>query len=209
MKFSTVVGYAGALIMGVSCGILLALQWAKMQNQTNSGLKSAAAPLSLSSGNAAGAIESGYITEPFSLRKEKAKSLSHEGEGWGRDTVSEEEVKPTHMLTKLRGEEYKKVTEGPDKKKEIKKKEEPAVLEEQKLAKAVEKESSSVNSNSVDGCPHDFKVYVYELPSNLASVRLAEEARTNKTLHVCQKCILEQFALEYVNMGYVGVMLYV
>ena len=47
-------------------------------------------------------------------------------------------------------------------------------------------------------CKYDFKVYVYPLPGHLAPVRLAEEARRNKTLHICQKCILEQFSLEYV-----------
>ena len=47
-------------------------------------------------------------------------------------------------------------------------------------------------------CPYDFKVFVYSLPPELDSVRLAAEARRNRTLHVCQKCILEQFALEYI-----------
>lgn len=54
------------------------------------------------------------------------------------------------------------------------------------------------NRYSSGKCPYEFKVYVYELPSTLASVRLSEEARKNKTLHVCQKCILEQFSLEYI-----------
>ena len=47
-------------------------------------------------------------------------------------------------------------------------------------------------------CPYDFKVYVYPLASTLSPIRLAEEARRNRTYHVCQKCIYEQFALEYV-----------
>eukprot|EP00605_Chrysophyceae_sp_TOSAG23-4_P001076 GSChrysophyteH1.ASY1.ANO1.1181.1 assembled CDS len=47
-------------------------------------------------------------------------------------------------------------------------------------------------------CPYAFKVYIYDLPSEIASVRIAREARANKTLHICQKCILEQFSLEYV-----------
>ena len=51
---------------------------------------------------------------------------------------------------------------------------------------------------SVDSCPYDFKVYVYEIPGDLPSVRLGREARKNSSLHVCQKCMLEQFALEYI-----------
>ena len=47
-------------------------------------------------------------------------------------------------------------------------------------------------------CQYDFKVYVYPIPSSIFSIRISEEARRNGTLHVCQKCILEQFALEYI-----------
>lgn len=51
-------------------------------------------------------------------------------------------------------------------------------------------------------CPYDFKVYVYELPHNLGAVQLGEEARRNNTLHICHKCILEQFSLEYIVMDF-------
>lgn len=51
------------------------------------------------------------------------------------------------------------------------------------------------------GCPYDFSVYVYPLPSDIGPVKQAEEARVNKSYHVCQKCILEQFALEYVMVS--------
>ena len=47
-------------------------------------------------------------------------------------------------------------------------------------------------------CQYDFSVYVYPLSPSLAPLKLAEEARRNQTWHVCQKCIYEQFALEYV-----------
>ena len=61
------------------------------------------------------------------------------------------------------------------------------------------KSVSSISSGSSGkACPYDFKVYVYELPKSLDSIRLGDEARRNRTLHVCQKCILEQFALEYI-----------
>lgn len=53
-------------------------------------------------------------------------------------------------------------------------------------------EISSIN------CPYDFKVYVYDIPSDLSSVKLAEDARISQTLHICKKCILEQFSLEYI-----------
>ena len=53
-----------------------------------------------------------------------------------------------------------------------------------------------------EGCKYDFKVYVYELPPHLASVRYAEEARKKRSLHVCQKCILEQFSLEYILVDF-------
>lgn len=57
--------------------------------------------------------------------------------------------------------------------------------------------STSERSNS-QKCKYDFKVYVYEVPWILPSVRIAAEARVNQTLHICKKCILEQFALEYI-----------
>ena len=47
-------------------------------------------------------------------------------------------------------------------------------------------------------CKYDFKIYVYEVPSYIPSIRFGREARANETLHVCKKCILEQFALEYI-----------
>ena len=49
-----------------------------------------------------------------------------------------------------------------------------------------------------NSCKYDFKVYVYEVPSYIPSIRFGREARANETLHVCKKCILEQFALEYI-----------
>lgn len=47
-------------------------------------------------------------------------------------------------------------------------------------------------------CKFNFKVYVYDLPSDLLALKISEEARRNKTYHICQKCILEQFSLEYI-----------
>jgi hypothetical protein len=47
-------------------------------------------------------------------------------------------------------------------------------------------------------CKYDYKVYVYDIPQSLNSIKISEEARKNQTLHICQKCILEQFALEYI-----------
>lgn len=47
-------------------------------------------------------------------------------------------------------------------------------------------------------CRHNFTVYVYPSPAHLSSIRVSEEARANGSLHVCHKCILEQFSLEYV-----------
>lgn len=47
-------------------------------------------------------------------------------------------------------------------------------------------------------CKYNFTVYVYEIPQSLLSIKVSEEARRNKTLHICQKCILEQFSLEYI-----------
>lgn len=49
-----------------------------------------------------------------------------------------------------------------------------------------------------NSCPYSFKVYVYPLPSSLAAVSIGEQARRNQSLHVCRKCILEQFSLEYI-----------
>jgi hypothetical protein len=51
-------------------------------------------------------------------------------------------------------------------------------------------------------CEYDFKVYVYEIPPALDSIRIGQEARRNKSLHVCHKCILEQFSLEYIVNDY-------
>ena len=54
------------------------------------------------------------------------------------------------------------------------------------------------DNTSPQACSYKFKVYVYELSKSHPSVQLAEEARVNRTLHVCKKCILEQFAIEYI-----------
>lgn len=51
---------------------------------------------------------------------------------------------------------------------------------------------------STAACQYDFKVYVYDIPADLNAIRISEEARRNQTLHVCHKCILEQFSLEYI-----------
>jgi len=61
--------------------------------------------------------------------------------------------------------------------------------------------STATHGERESGCPYDFSVYVYPLPVDIGPVKLAEEARTSKKYHVCQKCILEQFALEYVMVG--------
>lgn len=65
----------------------------------------------------------------------------------------------------------------------------------------LEDDTTFKNHAAEDGngiCPYQYKVYVYPLDPSLSVVRLAEEARTNRSMHVCRKCILEQFALEYV-----------
>lgn len=49
-----------------------------------------------------------------------------------------------------------------------------------------------------ESCKYRFKVYVYPIPQTIRSLSISEEARRNRSLHVCQKCILEQFALEYI-----------
>jgi hypothetical protein len=58
--------------------------------------------------------------------------------------------------------------------------------------------SNLVAKENIDSCPYDFKVYVYPIPTSIGALKISEEARHNGTLHVCQKCILEQFALEYI-----------
>lgn len=47
-------------------------------------------------------------------------------------------------------------------------------------------------------CPYDFKVFVYDLPSSLPSVKYAKEARLNHSYHICAGCIFEQFSLEFI-----------
>jgi hypothetical protein len=70
-----------------------------------------------------------------------------------------------------------------------------------KKIQTIEKKITKSNSFQLQQpkhCQYDFKVYVYEIPNSLDSIRISEEARRNYTLHVCQKCILEQFSLEYI-----------
>jgi hypothetical protein len=59
-------------------------------------------------------------------------------------------------------------------------------------------QSPNRNLSEISKCKYGFKVYVYPIPFSISSIRISEEARKNKTLHVCQKCILEQFASEYI-----------
>jgi hypothetical protein len=74
--------------------------------------------------------------------------------------------------------------------------------------KSADKPVSSSKGNMVTvvaqkpACEYDFKVYVYEIPPALDSIRISQEARWNKSLHVCHKCILEQFSLEYIVNDY-------
>jgi hypothetical protein len=57
----------------------------------------------------------------------------------------------------------------------------------------------SINSKeTAANCKYDFTVYVYPISPMLSPIRAAEEARRNKTYHICKKCIYEQFALEYI-----------
>lgn len=56
----------------------------------------------------------------------------------------------------------------------------------------------STNRGTKTKCPYNFKVFVYPVVPSLPSFRYSEEARRNKTLHICQKCIFEQFSLEYI-----------
>lgn len=59
--------------------------------------------------------------------------------------------------------------------------------------------SISTKSKTVSShCKYKFRVYVYPIPMNLRAIQASEEARRNGTLHICQKCIFEQFALEYI-----------
>eukprot|EP01040_Poterioochromonas_malhamensis_P001367 gene1367-1448_t len=62
--------------------------------------------------------------------------------------------------------------------------------------------SKSLEPQQSPKCKYSFKVYVYDIPSNLAALKISEEARQNGTLHVCRKCILEQFSLEYIVLDY-------
>jgi hypothetical protein len=55
-----------------------------------------------------------------------------------------------------------------------------------------------IKKDATSTCPYRFKAYVYPIPTELAAFRFGEEARRNRTLHVCHKCILEQFSLEYI-----------
>jgi hypothetical protein len=57
---------------------------------------------------------------------------------------------------------------------------------------------ASLPDNPTLICKYRFKVYVYPIPTVLPAVQIGEEARRNGTLHVCRKCILEQFALEFI-----------
>ena len=67
---------------------------------------------------------------------------------------------------------------------------------------------SATNSNASSAaatsssCPYSFRLYVYPLPESLPPIKLAIEARQNKTFHICQRCIYEQFALEYIVHDY-------
>lgn len=58
--------------------------------------------------------------------------------------------------------------------------------------------TAAVPAKQRSDCKYGFTVYVYRIPPSSSVLRISEEARRNGTLHVCKKCILEQFALEYI-----------
>lgn len=75
----------------------------------------------------------------------------------------------------------------------------PQAVPRSEQTRATSVVSTKVESVTLDPtCPYGFKVFVYPLPTSLLSIRISEEARLNRTLHVCQKCIFEQFSLEYI-----------
>lgn len=49
-------------------------------------------------------------------------------------------------------------------------------------------------------CKVGYKVYVYDIHPDL--LKNAEQARKDRTFHICTKCIYEQFALEYIIFDY-------
>jgi hypothetical protein len=53
-------------------------------------------------------------------------------------------------------------------------------------------------NDTKSSCKYNFRVYVYPIPNRLRAIQTSEEARRNGTLHICHKCILEQFSLEYI-----------
>jgi hypothetical protein len=63
-------------------------------------------------------------------------------------------------------------------------------------------ETPKITDNTKPVCKYNFKVYIYPIPKSLAAFRFSEEARRNGTLHICRKCILEQFSLEYIINDY-------
>lgn len=49
-------------------------------------------------------------------------------------------------------------------------------------------------------CQELFQIYVYDIPKQLLTN--SEDARQNKSYHICKKCIYEQFSLEYIVYDY-------
>jgi hypothetical protein len=72
-----------------------------------------------------------------------------------------------------------------------------SIAKQVSLLKALN-DSNASSTEVSSSCPYDFRVYVYDIPTSLGSVRISFEARKNKTLQVCKKCNLEQYALEYI-----------
>jgi len=71
-------------------------------------------------------------------------------------------------------------------------------IKEINIKKSLDSHDQRLSSSSTTTCPYDFTVYIYDIPTTIDSIRISKEARKNHTLHVCHKCILEQFSLEYI-----------
>ena len=124
------------------------------------------------------------ITPPITIPTTKVEEEEDEAE------VQASPPPPPPPKQQLRASQVVKTTTVPTKSKRV---ERPALP-----AEVIASSEPVAVHSSEHACMYDFKVYVYELPSTLGSIQLGHEARRNRTLHVCQKCILEQFALEYI-----------
>eukprot|EP01031_Cornospumella_fuschlensis_P036927 gene36927-44800_t len=190
------------LVFGILCGIFLPFivrSWVARSESspdlTNSSSLTGALPresiLSTTKRVPAARTKASVLQEEKNLLLKRLKEVERELETLV--TKPDSFIQPKVTLSFDKGEENHTPTFSPSVKPTLRPTSAQAVARRHATV-----DTATTAAKSSNSCKYKFTVYVYPIPPTLTVISTSEEARRNRTLHVCKKCILEQFALEYI-----------